>query len=105
MCYGGTHPFHHQQDCRQMQQLLTEARTACYTYRANSGNCSVSQSSSRSTAFGSGVEQAETMAEAAANALLKTLEEPGQATLILLHRQLNLYCRPWYRCQRIPFIV
>jgi len=27
-------------------------------------------------------EQAETMAEAAANALLKTLEEPGQATLI-----------------------
>lgn len=28
--------------------------------------------------------QAETMAEAAANALLKTLEEPGQATLILI---------------------
>jgi len=36
------------------------------------------------------------MAEAAANALLKTLEEPGQATLIL-HQQLNLYCQPWYR--------
>ncbi len=30
------------------------------------------------------VEAAETMAEAAANGLLKTLEEPGQATLILL---------------------
>ncbi len=30
------------------------------------------------------IEQAETMAEAAANGLLKTLEEPGQATLILL---------------------
>ena len=28
------------------------------------------------------IEQAEAMAEAAANALLKTLEEPGQATLI-----------------------
>ena len=30
------------------------------------------------------IEQAEAMAEAAANALLKTLEEPGQATLILI---------------------
>lgn len=30
------------------------------------------------------IEQAETMAEAAANGLLKTLEEPGQASLILL---------------------
>ncbi|AFY31921.1 DNA polymerase III subunit delta' [Calothrix sp. PCC 7507] len=30
------------------------------------------------------LEQAETMAEGAANALLKTLEEPGQATLILM---------------------
>ncbi|MCJ8282849.1 MAG: ATP-binding protein, partial [Rivularia sp. ALOHA_DT_140] len=30
------------------------------------------------------LEQAETMAESAANALLKTLEEPGKATLILI---------------------
>ena len=30
------------------------------------------------------IEQAEAMAEAPANALLKTLEEPGQATLILI---------------------
>ncbi len=51
------------------------------------------------------IEQAETMAEAAANALLKTLEEPGNATLIL--------CAPGpdailptlvSRCQRIPFV-
>jgi len=48
------------------------------------------------------LEQAETMAEAAANALLKTLEEPGQATLIL-HRQLNLYCQPWYRAVTYSF--
>ncbi|HTL88277.1 MAG TPA: DNA polymerase III subunit delta', partial [Leptolyngbya sp.] len=30
------------------------------------------------------IEQAETLPEAAANALLKTLEEPGRATIILL---------------------
>jgi len=50
------------------------------------------------------LEQAETMAEAAANALLKTLEEPGQATLILIVPALESVLPTLVsRCQRIPF--
>ncbi|WP_448570474.1 DNA polymerase III subunit delta' [Trichothermofontia sp.] len=50
------------------------------------------------------IEQAETMAEAAANGLLKTLEEPGQATLILLAPSLDALLPTLIsRCQRIPF--
>lgn len=50
------------------------------------------------------VEQAETMAEAPANALLKTLEEPGQATLILIASGVeSLLPTLVSRCQRIPF--
>lgn len=51
------------------------------------------------------IEQAETMAEAAANGLLKTLEEPGLATLILLSpRPDALLPTLVSRCQRIPFV-
>jgi DNA polymerase III subunit delta' len=50
------------------------------------------------------VEGAETMAEAAANGFLKTLEEPGHAVIILLvpdiHHVLSTIVS---RCQRIPF--
>ncbi|HLO84654.1 MAG TPA: DNA polymerase III subunit delta' [Nostocaceae cyanobacterium] len=50
------------------------------------------------------LEQAETMAEAAANALLKTLEEPGQATLILIAPSPESILPTLVsRCQRIPF--
>ena len=50
------------------------------------------------------LEQAETMAEAAANALLKTLEEPGQATLILIAPSSEaLLPTLGSRCQKIPF--
>jgi len=50
------------------------------------------------------IEQAETMAEAAANALLKTLEEPGQATLILIANGVeSLLPTLVSRCQKIPF--
>jgi DNA polymerase III subunit delta' len=50
------------------------------------------------------LEGAETMAEAAANALLKTLEEPGQATLILLvPSETAILPTLVSRCQRIPF--
>ncbi|MEB3356394.1 MAG: DNA polymerase III subunit delta' [Synechococcales bacterium] len=50
------------------------------------------------------LDQAETMAEAAANALLKTLEEPGQATLILIAPSLDALLPTLVsRCQRIPF--
>lgn len=50
------------------------------------------------------LEQAETMAEAAANGLLKTLEEPGQATLILIAPSTeDLLPTLISRCQRIPF--
>lgn len=50
------------------------------------------------------LEQAETMAEAAANALLKTLEEPGNATIILIAPSLDsLLPTLVSRCQRIPF--
>jgi DNA polymerase-3 subunit delta' len=50
------------------------------------------------------LEQAETMPEAAANALLKTLEEPGQATLILIAPGIeSLLPTLVSRCQRIPF--
>jgi len=50
------------------------------------------------------LEQAETMAESAANALLKTLEEPGQATLILIAPAVESVLPTLVsRCQRIPF--
>jgi len=56
-------------DCRQLKrQILTEAQgTACYNaYRADLGNCSVSQPSSLEAPRSAVVlEQAETMAEAA----------------------------------------
>lgn len=50
------------------------------------------------------LEEAQTMAEAAANALLKTLEEPGQATLILITPSVESVLPTLVsRCQRIPF--
>ncbi|NEQ96007.1 MAG: DNA polymerase III subunit delta' [Cyanothece sp. SIO2G6] len=50
------------------------------------------------------LEQTETMAEAAANALLKTLEEPGNATLILIAPSVDsLLPTLISRCQIIPF--
>jgi DNA polymerase III subunit delta' len=50
------------------------------------------------------VESAESMPEAAANALLKTLEEPGQATIILLAPNIeSLLPTLVSRSQRIPF--
>ncbi len=50
------------------------------------------------------IEQAETMAEGSANALLKTLEEPGKATIILIAPDADsLLPTLVSRCQRIPF--
>ncbi len=50
------------------------------------------------------LEHAETLGEAAANALLKTLEEPGNATLILLAPTPEALLPTLVsRCQRIPF--
>jgi len=50
------------------------------------------------------IEQAESMAEAAANALLKTLEEPGRATLILIAPAIDSILPTLVsRCQKIPF--
>ncbi len=50
------------------------------------------------------VEQAETMGEAAANGLLKTLEEPGRATLILIAAGAETLLPTLVsRCQRIFF--
>lgn len=50
------------------------------------------------------IEDAQTMAEAPANALLKTLEEPGNATLVLLAPDADsLLTTLVSRCQRIQF--
>ena len=50
------------------------------------------------------IEDAQTMAEAPANALLKTLEEPGNATLILIVPDADsLLTTLVSRCQRVPF--
>lgn len=50
------------------------------------------------------LEQAESMGEAAANGLLKTLEEPGRASLILLAPSVEALLPTLVsRCQRIPF--
>ena len=50
------------------------------------------------------IEEAQTMTEAAANALLKTLEEPGQATLILIAPGTDALLPTLVsRCQVIPF--
>ncbi len=51
------------------------------------------------------IEAAHTMAEGAANGLLKTLEEPGQATIILLAPSSHLLLPTLVsRCQTIPFV-
>jgi DNA polymerase III subunit delta' len=50
------------------------------------------------------IEEAQAMTEAAANALLKTLEEPGRATLILIAPSMDaLLPTIVSRCQKIPF--
>lgn len=50
------------------------------------------------------IEDAHTLTEGAANGLLKTLEEPGQATLILLAPKTeSLIPTLVSRCQKIPF--
>lgn len=50
------------------------------------------------------LEASETMAEGAANGLLKTLEEPGKATLILMAPDVEALLPTLVsRCQRIPF--
>jgi DNA polymerase-3 subunit delta' len=50
------------------------------------------------------IDQSQTMAEGAANALLKTLEEPGKATLILIAPSVDsLLPTLVSRCQKIPF--
>ncbi|MBE9209560.1 DNA polymerase III subunit delta' [Nostoc sp. LEGE 06077] len=50
------------------------------------------------------LEEAQTMAEPAANALLKTLEEPGQATIILIAPSPESVLPTLVsRCQKIPF--
>ncbi len=50
------------------------------------------------------IEHAETMAEGAANALLKTLEEPGRATIIPIALGIeSLLPTIVSRCQQIPF--
>lgn len=50
------------------------------------------------------IEEAHTMAESAANALLKTLEEPGKATIILIAPDANsLLPTLVSRCQQIKF--
>lgn len=50
------------------------------------------------------IENAENMAESAANALLKTLEEPGKATIILTVPSVDsILSTIVSRCQKIPF--
>lgn len=50
------------------------------------------------------MQESQTMAEPAANGLLKTLEEPGQATIILIAPDSSsLLPTLVSRCQRIPF--
>jgi len=50
------------------------------------------------------LEEAQSMNEGAANALLKTLEEPGKATLILIAPSVDALLPTLVsRCQRIPF--
>jgi DNA polymerase-3 subunit delta' len=50
------------------------------------------------------IEAAETMAESASNALLKTLEEPGKGTIILLApTPASLLPTLVSRCQKVPF--
>jgi len=50
------------------------------------------------------LEEAQSMAESAANALLKTLEEPGKATLILIAPSMEAILPTLVsRCQKIPF--
>lgn len=64
----------------------------------------LSQSPLQSSRLTVVIDSAETMGEAAANALLKSLEEPGNATLVLIAPTLDsLLPTLVSRCQRIPF--
>jgi DNA polymerase-3 subunit delta' len=50
------------------------------------------------------IEEAQTMAESPANALLKTLEEPGRATIVLLAPNADSILPTLVsRCQKVPF--
>ncbi|MGF1513242.1 MAG: DNA polymerase III subunit delta' [Elainellaceae cyanobacterium] len=49
------------------------------------------------------IDGAEAMAEPAANALLKTLEEPGNATLLVIAHSSELLPTIISRCQKVPF--
>lgn len=51
------------------------------------------------------LENAQTLSDSAANALLKVLEEPGEATLILIVPELRVVLTTVVsRCQKIPFV-
>ncbi len=94
---AGNHPDFYQIEADGHQIKVDQIRELCQRLTATA------QQSGRRVAI---IHHSERLNSAAANALLKTLEEPGKNTLLLLHSDTpaQLMATISSRCQRIPFV-
>lgn len=95
---AGNHPDFYQIEADGHQIKVDQIRELCSRLSATA------QQSGRRVAI---IHHSERLNSASANALLKTLEEPGKDTLLLLHSDTpaRLMATISSRCQRLPFVV
>lgn len=95
---AGNHPDFYQIEADGNQIKVDQIRELCTRLTATA------QQSGRRVAL---IHHSERLNSAAANALLKTLEEPGKDTLLLLHSDTpaRLMATISSRCQRLPFVA
>ncbi|MCH1931230.1 DNA polymerase III subunit delta' [Shewanella sp. A25] len=95
---AGNHPDFYQIEADGNQIKVDQIRDLCQRLTATA------QQSGRRVAI---IHQSERLNTAAANALLKTLEEPGKDTLLILQSDspATLLATISSRCQRIPFLL
>jgi DNA polymerase-3 subunit delta' len=95
---AGNHPDFYQIEADGNQIKVDQIRELCTRLTATA------QQSGRRVAV---IHHSERLNSAAANALLKTLEEPGKDTLLILQSDTpaRLMATISSRCQRIPFVV
>lgn len=95
---AGNHPDFYQIEADGHQIKVDQIRELCVRLTATA------QQSGRRVAI---IHHSERLNSASANALLKTLEEPGKDTLLILQSDTpaRLMATISSRCQRIPFVV
>ncbi|ODR87449.1 DNA polymerase III subunit delta' [Shewanella xiamenensis] len=95
---AGNHPDFYQIEADGHQIKVDQIRELCSRLSATA------QQSGRRVAI---IHHSERLNSASANALLKTLEEPGKDTLLLLHSDTpaRLMATISSRCQRLPFMT